>query len=176
MTIEYSYIISKDVIPSVVVLNCSLQKTKHKQTNPHTNTTPPRSPPLPPNYRLYCRPGWWQRTSIPFAFLHPWCNLDYTSLYYRSSYFYSYDNFPARFLMLVWFYPVELIKWPQCLKSTSFFCSHQWIFFLSPPIHATIFYKWLSLWYLLQDAAAFQLHLSFAFNIHKVEYASNLTV
>lgn len=35
----------------------------------------------------------------------------------QSSYFYSDDDFPARFLMLVWFCPLELMKWPQCPRA-----------------------------------------------------------
>lgn len=70
-----------------------------------------------PNYWSYCRADWWKMTPIPLTFFPSWCHWDYISFHYRSSYFYSYDNFPARFLILVWFCSLELMKWPQCPKA-----------------------------------------------------------
>lgn len=163
MTTEYNSIFCEAVRPSAVILNCSPLKKKLKKTN----------------YWLYCRADWWQMTPIPFTFLPP-------SLMSFGLYQFSLQEFlflqwwrlsckvsHARLILSSW--TDEMTSVPQ---STSFFCSHQWIFFLSPPIHGfvAVFYKWLALWYSLQDAAASQLHLSFAFKIYKAGYTSNLTV
>lgn len=92
--------------------------------------------------------------------------------------FYSYDSFPASFLSLGWFCPVELVKWPQWPKAHH---SSVYISGFSSSLHpfmlfAAVFYKPLALWYLLQDVAASQPHLSFVFDVHKTEYAPDLSI
>lgn len=144
---EYRYVISKVLISSVVVLNSSPSKEKKNQ--------------------LYHRADWCQMKPILYAFHCPWYNLNCISPHYRSSYFCNYNNFPARFFMLVWFCPFELIKWPRC-PTAHHSCVHISEFSSCHKpfmLFAAVVYKSLALWYILQDAGTPQLHSSSAFNI-----------